>query len=643
MPSRIERGVTVCGVAGLIGPPQVTSSRLTPMLDVITHRGPDDSGEYVGPHFAFGMRRLSIIDIAGGHQPMWSADGRYGIVYNGEIYNFAELREELEAAGHTFQTRSDTEVVLQWITHHGLESAAASLSRLRGMFGFSLVDLHDRRMLIARDHFGIKPMYISTDETGERIQAFASEIKSILADPDMPRRVHWPALVNYLSFQYNPLEKTFFEGIVKLPPGHFLDVDLRDRSFTRHCYYRYEFDPASSDDVDVSRTRIREVLEDSVSHHVISDVPVGAFLSGGIDSAITVTLVQEQRRHAGVEPVKTFTIGFDEVSELAEAREVADALGTDHHEIVISSDEYLSVLPAIAWAFDEPVADPSAVALYFLARAAREHVTVVLSGEGADELFGGYRIYREPIDLDRVRRIPAGIGVRLARMAVKTRRSFPGRNYLRRVITPLGERFIGNAYVFRPDEVRRLLPGMTDQAHIFPADVLADQRPGFDQLPESRRMQLIDLEYWLRGDILAKADRMTMAHSLELRVPYLDIEVAGVSARLSDDLKYRDGTSKWILRRAFRGRVPSTTEVRDKLGFPTPLKIWLSRDPDAVMAPIRRSRFINDHMNTEYIEQLLADHVAGAADHSRRIFVLLMLALWHEAFFPGTPAQSPDT
>lgn len=632
----------MCGIAGLIGPPELTSSRLAPMLDVITHRGPDDAGEYVGTDFAFGMRRLSIIDIAGGHQPMWTADGRYGIVYNGEIYNFAELRAELEHLGCRFETRSDTEVVLQLIAHHGLDQAAGSLSRLRGMFGFCVVDLHAQRMLIARDQFGIKPMYICTDEGGERIRAFASEIKSILADPEIPRRVHWPALVNYLSFQYNPLDATFFEGIIKLPPGHFLDVDLRNQTFVRHQYFRYEFEATESEDVEISRARIREVLEDSVAHHVISDVPVGAFLSGGIDSAITVTLVQEQRRNAGVEPVKTFTIGFNEVSELAEAREVADALGTDHHEIIVSSDEYLSVLPDIAWSFDEPVADPSAVALYFLARAAREHVTVVLSGEGADELFGGYRIYREPIDLDRLRRLPGGIGSRFAKTALRIHRSFPGRNFLRRVTTPLRERFIGNAYVFRPDEVRRLVPGLDGSSHVVPVDVLAQQRPGFEHLPESRQMQLIDLEYWLRGDILAKADRMTMAHSLELRVPYLDIEVARVSAGLSDNLKYRDSTTKWILRRAFRGRVPATTEVRDKLGFPTPLKIWLARDPDAVMAPIRRSRFIREHLNSEYVEELLAEHVTGTADNSRRLFVLLMLALWHEAFFhtePSTAAQ----
>lgn len=630
----------MCGIAGLLGSPDFTAQRLPAMLDIITHRGPDDSGEFIGANFAFGMRRLSIIDIAGGHQPMWTGDGRYGIVFNGEIYNFLELRAELEDQGCIFESRSDTEVVLQLVVHHGFDNAAAAFHRLRGMFGVAIVDLQQSRMLLARDHFGIKPVYYRSD--GGRMLAFGSEIKSILTDPECPRRIHTPALVNYLSFQYNPLEETFFEGIKSLTPGHFLDVDLATGAFDKSRFWRYEFHRGGSDDAEVMRARIREVLEDSVEHHLISDVPVGAFLSGGIDSAITVTLVQERRRAAGESPVKTFTIGFDELGELAEAREVAEALGTDHHEIVVSSDEYLEALPHIAWMFDEPVADPSEVALYFLARAAREHVTVVLSGEGADELFGGYKIYREPIDLDRVRRIPAHLGVRAAKAAQRIPRAFPGRNYLRRATTALRDRFIGNAYVFTPAQVNRLLVTPPTLEHIRPYDELVTRRADFGSLPESRQMQLIDMEYWLRGDILAKADRMTMAHSLELRVPYLDNEVAAVSADIADSLKYRESTTKWILRRAFRGRVPETTEKRAKLGFPTPLRLWLSRDPDAVLAPIRDSAFIGQVMNRDYIETLADEHASGVADHSRRIFVLLMLALWHRAYFESEDAPTPS-
>lgn len=626
----------MCGIAGVLGASSVTEALITPMLEVITHRGPDDSGSWVGDDCAIGMRRLSIIDIAGGHQPMWTADGRYAIVYNGELYNYRELREELAASGYEFATNSDTEVVLALLSSQGLDNSARSLRRLRGMFGLAIVDVAERRMIIARDQFGIKPMYYRVDPatTTPTLHSFGSEIKSLLADPDFVREVHQPALVNYLSFQFNPLSQTFFENILALPPGHFLDVQLDSGAFICQEYWRYEFAEASNDAPAIT-AEIRAVMEDSVAHHLIADVPVGAFLSGGIDSAITVTLVQEQRLAAGLSPVQTFTIGFAELGELAEAREVADALGTDHHEIIISADEYIHALPQIAWMFDEPVADPSAVALYFLAREARKEVTVVLSGEGADEMFGGYRIYREPIDLDRIRRLPAGIGSMIAKSALRIRRNFPGRNYLRRAVTPLAERYIGNAYIFSPSQTRKLLKTVPVEQHERPYEVIAQRRPGFTQLPEPRQMQLIDLDYWLRGDILAKADRMTMAHSLELRVPYLDMSVAEVSARVSDELKYRDGTTKWALRQAFRGRVPESTAGRAKLGFPTPLRLWLSRDPDAVLAPIRRSEFIAAQMNMDYIESLAAEHASGTADHSRRIFVLLMLALWHEAYFPA--------
>ena len=631
----------MCGIAGVLGPPDVTGPLIGPMLDVITHRGPDDSGEYVGPDFAFGMRRLSIIDIAGGHQPMWNDDRSVGIVYNGELYNYLELNAEMEADGAVFRTRSDTETILQLYERVGREDPVAMLRRLRGMFGFAIYDAVREQLLLARDQFGIKPLYYRVNAETGSLAAFGSEIKSLLVDPRCPREPNPEAVANYLSFQFNPLDETFFRGLYRLPAGSFATVGLPDGRFSSQPYWQYTFDGEGSDDEPALAARVREVLEDSVEHHLIADVPVGAFLSGGIDSAITVTLVQERRRSLGLDPVKTFTVGFDAVSEHAEAREVAERLGTDHHEITVSLKEYLEVLPDIAWYFDEPVADPSAVALYFVARAAREHVTVVLSGEGADELFGGYRIYREPIDLDRVRKLPGPARSLAARLG-RSRRAFPGRNYLRRASTPFDERYIGNAYVFRPDEVRRILKDPPAHGHVVPADQLRRIYPGFDALPESRRMQLVDMHFWLRGDILAKADRMTMAHSLELRVPYLDIEVAALTAGISDRLKYRDGTTKYLLRRAFRGRVPQATEVRDKLGFPTPFRVWLREDPDAVMAPIRRSEFLAGILDMDYVEQLLRAHESGDADNSRRIFVLLMLALWFEALVSGDPGIRPS-
>ena len=632
----------MCGIAGVLGPAERTSQVIGPMLEVIHHRGPDDSGSYVGSDFAFGMTRLSIIDIAGGHQPMWSLDGTVGIVFNGEIYNYRELDAELAEAGLPPRSSSDTDTILRLYEHMGRDDLPGMLRRLRGMFGLCIYDASLQRLVLARDPLGIKPLYVRLEDgtQGSRVAAFGSEIKSLLVDPKVIPEVDMDAVVNYLSFQFNPLPQTFFRGIRRLDPGHYAVVPIAEPRFQPERYWRYEFAPAV-DNESLLVDEVRGVLEDSVEHHLIADVPVGAFLSGGVDSAITVTLVQEQRKAMGLEPVKTFTVGFDAVSEHAEAREVADALGTDHHEIHVDLSDYLGVLPDIAWYFDEPVADPSAVSLYFVARAAREHVTVVLSGEGADELFGGYRIYREPIDLDRIRRLPSPLR-RLAGRLGRSTRSFPGRNYLRRAATPFAERYIGNAYVFRPEEVRTLLRDPRQATHVRPADVLAAQYPGFDSLPESRRMQLVDMNFWLRGDILAKADRMTMAHSLELRVPDLDPEVAAVSARIPDDLKYREGTTKWLLRRAFRGRIPESTERRAKLGFPTPFRHWLAQDPEAVLAPIRRSAFLASIFDMDVVEALVASHAAGETDASRKIFVLLMLALWHEAFFDGPAGVRPS-
>ncbi|MEI6637635.1 MAG: asparagine synthase-related protein, partial [Planctomycetota bacterium] len=365
-------------------------------------------------------------------------------------------------------------------------------------------------------------------------------------------------------------------------------------------------------------------------------------ISGGIDSAIIVTLAQEQMQAAGLGRLKTFTLGFDSLNEFAEAREVADRLGTDHHEITITKGDFIDALPDIAWSFDEPVANPSAPSLYFVSRAAREHVSVVLSGEGADELFGGYRVYLEPFAVDRVRRLPRPVRALAARLG-RSEVAFPGVNYLRRASTALEDRYFGGGYgTFAPEEVRRLLRSATIQPHVRPGRALAMATPGFTDLPESRRMQLIDMHGWLPGDILTKADRMSMAHSLELRVPFLDLDVANVSARVPDSLKYRDGTTKWILRRAFRGRLPASTERRRKLGFPTPLRQWLTRHPDALLAPIRQSTFLGEIIDLTYVEELAERHAAGRIDASRRLLLLLMLAGWLDAFMDGDPIVPPS-
>ena len=367
---------------------------------------------------------------------------------------------------------------------------------------------------------------------------------------------------------------------------------------------------------------------------MIADVPVGAFLSGGVDSAIIVTLVQEIRKRSGAGPVSTFTIGFDMVSEHSEAKVVADMLGTDHQEITISFDDYFKELPKIAWHFDEPVADPSAVALYFLSREARKKVKVVLSGEGSDELFGGYNIYREPFALKAISMWPHALQTIFIKPLTTLPFNFFGKNYLLRGITNIRDRYIGNAFIFKAHEQDALWTGPKKGA-IGARPHRLSLKDAYDKVanePDSRKMQYIDMNYWLPGDILAKADKMTMAHSLELRVPFLDIEVAKISETIPDSLKYKDGKTKYILRKAFESILPKETSERKKLGFPTPIRHWLREKPDEIMRVIFNNAYIKNTMDMEYIGRLADEHHSLKADHSRKIYILLMLALWYDQY-----------
>ncbi len=650
----------MCGIAGILGRSELTKATLGDMLSAIKHRGPDDQGELYEQKFAFGMRRLSIIDLAGGHQPIWNEDQTIAIVFNGEIYNHLELHEELVKAGHVFRTKSDTEVIVHLYEQYAKTGDALNpdglkvmLNKLRGMFAFSIFDKkigEEGSLIIARDYFGIKPLYYRTDAyDGTKVQSFGSEVKSLLRDSRYNREINHAAVNNYLSFQFNPLDESFFKNIFKLKPGNVMTINLSDGTFSTEEYWRYEFakNDTTTDETALTE-KIMQTMQDSVQHHMISDVPVGAFLSGGIDSAITVTLMQKERERLGLDPVKTFTIGFEEVSEERAAREVSDSLHTDHHEIKISFDEYLKELPQIAWYFDEPVADPSAVALYFLAKEARKHVKVVLSGEGADELFGGYNIYREPFSLRPITWMPSFLQTILIKPFVALPFNFFGKNYLRRAITPFNDRYIGNAYIFKSKEVsllwkKDLTTDLKKEISGTDSLVAMHEKPGsvlektlgadaFTNQPESRKMQLVDIHYWLRGDILQKADKMTMAHSLELRVPYLDREVANLSETIPDSLKYKAGKTKYILRKAFEPILPKTTADRKKLGFPTPIKHWLHKNPVEIKRTIDNNQYVKKYFDQSVIDQIFADHASGTSENSRKIYVLLMLALWYNQY-----------
>ncbi|HZS42891.1 MAG TPA: asparagine synthase (glutamine-hydrolyzing) [Candidatus Paceibacterota bacterium] len=608
----------MCGIAGIVGQSTPNKEKIIrEMVERIRHRGPDGDGFYDGEKASIGMRRLSIIDLSTGDQPIWNETKDIGIVFNGEIYNYKILREELLQQNHILKTHSDTETLVHLYEQHGPEM----LLKLRGMFTFAIYDKRKEELFVARDYFGIKPLYYFFDDW--KLKAFGSEIKSILLHPDFKPELNEKAIFNYLSYQYNPFKETFFRRIHKLLPGHYLRIDLNDQSIKEEKYWGYQFREKNIDEEKLKR-EVREGIEDSVRAHMIADVPVGAFLSGGIDSAVIVAMMSKVRKETG-DNLKTFTIGFNEVSEQSEAKVMADLLGTEHTEISVNSEEYFREMPKIVWHFDEPVADPSAVALYFLAREARRHVKVVLSGEGSDELFGGYNIYREPFALAYAKWLPKS----LIRFFANLPFDFYGRNYLQRVLLPIRERYIGNAYVFHPAEIEKLWKSNPNEKF--------NLNPLYDQVKtqtDSAKMQFIDIHTWLPGDILAKADKMTMANSLELRVPFLDVEIAKISGRIPEELKYKNGKTKYILREAFEGILPKATADRKKLGFPTPIRAWL-KDPkkaEVILKTITDNEYISAKFSLKYIKELSENHLNRKEDNARKLYLLYMLALWYNVF-----------
>lgn len=609
----------MCGIAGIIDTKIEEKERtILNMVSKIVHRGPDDDGFYVDKYVGLGMRRLSIIDLSTGRQPISSADGKLLIFLNGEIYNYKELKSELVARGHNFKTQTDTEVVLAMYEEYGPKM----LLKLRGMFVFCIYNTETKNLFLARDFFGIKPLYYLVNKNKE-ITAFSSEIKSFLSLSDFTPTVNDDAVLNYLSFQYNPLSETFFRDVYKLPPGHYLSINLLTNESHIEKYWSFEFRQDKTLDKEQTTKEIFETIEDSVAHHMIADVPVGAFLSGGIDSSIITTLMQKIR---GDKKIKTFTVGFESLTEGKEASETSDFLGTDHAEIKIGPEEYFNSLPKAVYHFDEPVADPSAIGLYFVAREARKHVTVVLSGEGSDELFGGYNIYLAPFAKQKLDWVPK----KIIRFFINLPFNFFGKNYLCRVSQKLEDWYIGNASIFKQKEVDSLWKG--GQGKKLSLSFLYKQTAN---LSDSTAMQFIDINTWLIGDILAKADKMTMANSLELRVPFLDIEVANLAKRLPDSFKWHSGVTKYLLREAFRKVIPEPTRNRKKLGFPTPIRDWLNKDRLDVYKTILENDYIKDHMNLEYIQKLISDHTSKTQDNSRKIYLLLMLSLWYDVYISG--------
>jgi asparagine synthase (glutamine-hydrolysing) len=587
------------------------------MNNMIEHRGPDDFGYYADEHVYLGFRRLSIIDLENGKQPLSYDNERYWVIFNGEIYNYIELRNGLEETGYRFQTNSDTEVIAALYC----AMKEKMFEKLRGMYAFLIWDSHEQILFGARDPFGIKPFYY-LEKTNEIL--FASELKSLQASMKS-FRLNEDSLQHLLTFQYPPEPDTMFRNIRKLKPGHFFIKKLGE-PMKIFSYWEPSFHPVKlSEDTFVKE--IREALFESVEIHMRSDVPVGAFLSSGIDSTIIAAIAKENNSN-----IKTFTVGFERegFNEIKVAKETASMLNIENISYTISPEDVINELPKIIWHLDEPVADPSVIPLYFLSREARKQVTAVLSGEGADELFGGYNIYREPISLKVFDYLPVQVKKLLKTIANTLPEGIKGKGFIERGTSLLEERYVGNAKIFTEREKKQLYKKYQDAL-----DYRQVTSPLYKIVIDAdpvQKMQYIDLNTWLRGDILLKADKMTMAHSLELRVPFLDQRVFEIATKIPSCMKITKGTTKYILRKAFDDIIPRPVLHRKKLGFPVPIRHWLRDEMYDWAVNIINQSQTDDLFNKTMILQLLENHYKGVNDYSRKIWTILVFMIWHQVF-----------
>jgi asparagine synthase (glutamine-hydrolysing) len=615
----------VCGIAGIMGRvgQPADAEILADMASAMIHRGPDDDGYVLEGNIGLAFRRLSIIDVQGGHQPLCNEDQTVWIVFNGEIYNYVELRARLVQRGHVFATETDTEVIVHLYEEYGYDC----VHHLRGMFAFAIWDARRDQLFLARDPFGIKPLYYAL--TSDWF-AFASELKSIVRVPGLPRAIDHQSFWHYLTFQYVPDPHSMLQDVHKVPPAHYLLVNREAATLTR--YQTLEFQPDSrslQEHVDSTLVALRE----SVQAHMVSDVPRGAFLSSGVDSTAIVALMRER------EEVQTFTVGFEGAgaqSELAIARETAQALGTLHRDTLITPGQYWLELPRLVYQQDDPVADPSAIALHFVARLASEYVTVVLSGEGADELFGGYAIYREPLSLALFERIPPSLRRTCVEVAQLLPYGMKGRSFMQRGGTPIEERFYGNAFLF--DEEFKKFICTLDRWPLSPQRSASVTQPLWEQTrsqDDVTRMQHIDLHTWLPGDILAKADRMTMTNSMELRVPFLDREVFAVASGIPFEQRLCGKTTKYVLREAVKGIVPAAIATRPKLGFPVPTREWLRNEHHDAVHELLGTYNLPDLFDRRVALRMLSEHREQIRDYSRLIWALVVFVLWHQAYCGG--------
>ncbi|QTJ34676.1 asparagine synthase (glutamine-hydrolyzing) [Dolosigranulum pigrum] len=612
----------MCGFIGFFDTREKKEVIVERMMDRVVHRGPDMGGKYIDAHCGLGFRRLSILDLSeAGAQPLYSEDGNKILVFNGEIYNYTEIREDLMAKGYKFKSNTDSEVLIHGYDEYG----EALVNKLRGMFAFCIWDKVEQKVFAARDNFGIKPFYFYEYEyNGQKALMIASEIKAFLDHPSFEKEVNKKALKPYLTFQYSAQpDETFFKGVKRLKPGHYFTYQNGEMNIQK--YWEVDFNDQHKT-LEENIADIRAVIDDSVKMHKQSDVPVGSFLSGGVDSSyITEQLM----------PDKTFSIGFaeDTFDETTHAEDLSNILNIENIKRTIDADDCLGMLPTIQYHMDEPQSNPSTMPLYFLSKLVKDNdVTVVLSGEGADEIFGGYEWYGLDEGQKKLKKLPSFI-LKPAASLAKHLPNFRGKTTLLRAGRPVEETFIGQALVFEEDEAKDILNSDYQQSRSVKdiTDKVYSLVQGKDDVTKK---QFLDIKLFMAGDILQKADKMSMAHSLELRVPFLDKEVMKVGEQIGSEQKITNGTTKYVLRKAAEKSLPEEWFKRKKKGFPVPIKLWFQEEKYyQFVKEYFQADYVDQFFDREKINQLLDDHYQGVVNNARKIYTVLVFLVWYKRYF----------
>lgn len=608
----------MCGFVGFIDKNNVKNKKkiIKDMADSIIHRGPDSDGYFTDENIAMGFRRLSIIDLKSGSQPIFNQKKDMVITFNGEIYNFKEIKKELEDKGYKFKTKCDTEVILLGYEEYGVKI----LEKLRGMFSFVIYDTKKKELFGARDFFGIKPLYYSKQKD---LFMVGSEIKSFLKHPDFKKELNKDALKPYLTFQYSSLNETFFKDVFKLDPGHYFKY--KNNKLTIKKYFEYTYDNNSKDSIEEIVEKINETMASSIEYHKVSDVEIGSFLSSGVDSSYIVSCADVD---------KTYTVGFktDGFDETEPARELSKMLNKKHKSKIITADMFFKELPNVQYYSDEPHANLSAVPLYFLSQMASKDVKVVLSGEGADELFGGYGEYYESDFVKNYKKIPYFIRHSFALLA-KRMPKMKGRNFLVRNGMPLYDHYIGQAFIMDNEEANNLLTDNYKSAITY-QDIVKDSLSSVKNKDEIIQKMYLDMNFWLPYDILLKADKMTMASSLELRVPFLDKEVFKLASTIPTKYLINGNVTKYAFRKAADKKIPEEWAKRKKLGFLVPFRNWIKEDKYYnIVKKAFNEEWVKEFFDLSKINKLLDDHYNNVNNNARKIYTIYAFLIWYKIYF----------